>query len=156
MKITVVVAFAWLLVAGCDRSPDHTQGSSDANQPLAQTSSASRSSRPLHHFWFFYQAQPLPGTRVWINSKETNWVEMYPDGSQSRYRTVSHETVDGMTGTVVTKTQGDLETSQTFNDGSFQVFLPDREFPKLILYFRHKIQNEWEPWRPLAEVYPIE
>lgn len=57
---------------------------------------------------------------------------------------------------MVAKTEGDAETTWTLNDGSFQAFLPNKDSAKTVLYFRNKINGNWQPWRPLAEVHPVE
>jgi hypothetical protein len=151
MKVIPLSIAALLLLLGCDPAPS----AQTAVGPTAPTAPA-RDTNQIGHFWFAYPHQPQPGNRIWINVRQTNWVEVYPDGSQSRYLLLGRETVDGLSGVVVVKTEGDAETTWTLNDGSFQAFLPDKNSAKRVLYFRHRGDGQWQPWRPLAEVYPIE
>ena len=155
MKGELVLVPIFLLLAACGPA----QNANGLGGPGGQNRSATTSGRDtnrLGHFWFAYPYQPQPGSRIWINVSQTNWVEVYPDGSQSRYRLLGSEIVDGLSGIEVAKTEGDAETTWTLNDGSFQAFLPNKDSPKAVLYFRNKIDGQWQPWRPLAEVKPIE
>jgi hypothetical protein len=150
---------AFLLLASCGPAQDGSSPPAGARNPAQPSTGAvlpSHDTNTIEHFWFSYPFPPQPGSRVWINVGRTNWVEVYPDGSQSRYRLQGGETVDGLSGIVVSKTAGDVETSQTLNDGSFEAFLPDKDSARRVLYFRNRIGGQWQAWRPLAEIHPIE
>src|SRR5262245_51851333 len=122
MRAEVAVGAAFLLLASCGPARDGSSSPAAAiNQPQPRPSALpGRDTNRTEHFWFSYPFQPQPGSRIWINVGQTNWVEVYPDGSQSRYRLLGRETVDGLSGIVVSKTAGHVETTQTLNDGSFQ------------------------------------
>jgi hypothetical protein len=154
-----VAGVAFLLLASCGPAQDGSSPpAAAANQPQPSTSSVlpGHDTNRIEHFWFSYPFPPQPGSRVWINAGQTNWVEVYPDGSQSRSRLQGRETVDGLSGIVVSKTAGDVESSQTLNDGLFEAFLPDKESARRVLSFRNRIGGQWQAWRPLAEIHPIE
>ncbi|MHC1767439.1 MAG: hypothetical protein AB9869_24695 [Verrucomicrobiia bacterium] len=154
MKGDLVLVASFLLLAGC--GPAQNPGSSVGSTRGLHSEAARRDTSQIEHFSFAYPHQPQPGNRIWINVRQTNWVEVYPDGSQSRYRLLGRETIDGQSGIVVVKTAGEAETTWTLNDGSFQAFLPDKDNARRVLYFRNRIDGQWQPWRPLAEVEPIE
>jgi len=137
--LLVTAAISALLLAGCDRH-----------------GSVPDAAKPLAHFWFDYNSQPHPGKRVWVRLNETTWVVLYPNGVQARYRTKGREEVRGLRGTVVEKFEGDPNETGTPNDGSFQIFIPDRDNQQLLLSFRHFQNGAWQPWQPLAPVIPIE
>ena len=42
---------------------------------------------------FIYHAQPQPGKRYWLRVGDDTWIERYPDGFQSRFKTLGHITV---------------------------------------------------------------
>ena len=158
MRAAILWPAAFLLVVSCGPARE----SSTDQEPAASAGQTTNAGLPpsdvksIQHFWFAYPFQPQPGSRVWINVSQTNWVEVYPDGTQSRYRLLRSETVDGLNGVVVSKTAGDVQASRTLNDGSFEAFIPDHENARLNLYFRNRINDVWQPWRPLAEIHPIE
>jgi hypothetical protein len=77
-------------------------------------------------FCFDYSFDPLPGKRLWLRVDDKHFVERYPDGTEGRFRILGHAKAREMVGTVVGKTAGDPEKTQTENDGRFQVFIPDK------------------------------
>ncbi len=158
MRAEISFAAGILLLAACSPAREDSKSAAVSNPQQQSTTTLvpGRDTNRIGHFWFSYPYQPQPGSRVWIDIGQTNWVEVYPDGSQSRYRLLGRETVDGLSGIVVSKTAGDVETSQTLNDGSFQAFLPDKDSARRVLYFRNRIDGKWQPWRPLAQINPIE
>ena len=107
------------------------------------------------HFWFDYDYQPHPGKRVWMLVDPTTWVEFYPNGLQSRYKVIDRTTVNGKSGTVVSKFSGDTDETQTLNEGSFEAFIPDKGV-KLPLYFRNRINGQWNDWQLLTDINLIE
>src|SRR5215831_4961058 len=104
-----VAGAALLLLASCSPAQDGSSSPAAATkqpQPSPSAALPGRDTNRTEHFWFSYPYQPQPGSRIWINVAQTNWVEVYPDGSQSRYRLLGRETVDGLSGSVVSKTAG--------------------------------------------------
>jgi hypothetical protein len=88
-------------------------------------------------FCFDYSFDPLPGKRLWLRVDDKHFVERYPDGTESRFRILGHAKAREMVGTVVGKTAGDPEKTQTENDGGFQVFIPDKGQEEMAILFRH-------------------
>jgi hypothetical protein len=96
-------------------------------------------------FYFDYQYEPSPGKRLWLRVDDKHFVERYPDGSDSRFEILGHAKARGMTGTIVVKNEGDLDKTATPNDGSFQVFIPDKGNEEMVILFRYfrEGQGEW-------------
>jgi hypothetical protein len=80
----------------------------------------------VEHFWFDYNHEPNPGKRIWVHVDDSTWTELYPNGSQSRYKTGERAVMDGLTGISVRKVAGDPNQTWTLNDGSFEAFIPDK------------------------------
>lgn len=147
-----------LCMAGCATHEPRRPGTPDQSKlPSApQIGRQKEALRPVEHFCFDYTSEPNPGKRIWVRVDESTWVELYPNGTQSRYRFRERAVVGGMSGTVVRKFAGDPNETWTPNDGSFEVFIPDRGNPRLILGFRHFQDGQWQEWQPLALIHPIE
>lgn len=96
-------------------------------------------------FSFDYPFGPQPGKRLWLRVDDKQFIERYPDGSESRFKILGHATVREMGGTIVVKTEGDPEKTQTDNNGGFQVFIPDKGNDEMAILFRHVGggQEEW-------------
>jgi hypothetical protein len=93
-------------------------------------------------FYFDYNFEPMPGRRLWLRVDDKSFIERYPDGTESRFRILGHAQAHDMPGTVVVKMAGDPEKTLTQNDGSFQVFIPDKGNEVMALLFRHG-DGEW-------------
>jgi hypothetical protein len=77
------------------------------------------------------------------------FLERYPDGSESRYLILGHTQARDMEGTVVVKTEGDPEKTQTQNDARFQVFIPDKGNKAMAILFRNVGNGELE-WKDMS------
>jgi hypothetical protein len=115
-----------------------------------------KTSAVVQHFWFEYRSEPEPGRRVWVHVDDSTWTELYPSGTLSRYKIGDRTTLQGMNGTIVRKVAGDPKQTWTLNDGSFEVFIPDKDSIRLILAFRHYQDGKWTEWKPLALIHPID
>ena len=158
-KILEVLAAGVVFLAGCATNPSRHDGSVEQSEPAkpAKTRPRDNSPNPVVRFWFEYNAEPNPGQRVWMRVDNSTWVELYPNGTQSRYQTKERAVVgQGLRGTVVRKVAGDPRETWTLNDASFEVFIPDKENPRLILAFRHFQNGQWTEWQLLAIIHPIE
>jgi hypothetical protein len=89
-----------------------------------------------NYFCFDYPFQPNAGRRLWLRVDDQHFVERYPDGTESRFLTVGRTKAHGMTGTIVAKMVGDADKTQTANDGTFQVFIPDKGEDEPAILFR--------------------
>jgi hypothetical protein len=103
-------------------------------------------------FYFDYPFNPHPGKRLWVRVDNEHFVERYPNGLESKFKFVSRTKVDGAEGTIFMKIEGDRKEADTNNDGSFQVFVPDRGNEKLDLRCR-TVPNDW---RVLGEMKKVE
>lgn len=148
---------AWMLLLGCAQNASNRgSANSMASRGAQAIGGLKNASTAVQHFWFDYRSPPDPGRRVWVHVDDSTWAELYPNGNQSRYKTGDRVTVQGITGTTVRKVAGDPNQTWTLNDGSFEVFIPDRDSPRLILAFRHYQNGRWTEWQPLAFIQPIE
>ena len=148
---------ACLLLASCGPN-DTTTGKRSQPESAGEHETKSRNSPSavVPHFWFDYNGQPDPGRRVWVHVDDSTWTEVYPNGNESRYKIGDRTTVQGMRGTTVRKVAGDPQETWTLNDGSFEVFIPDKDNPRLNLAFRHYQNGRWTEWQLLALIHRIE
>src|SRR5579862_1888552 len=103
-------------------------------------------------FYFDYPFQPQPGKRCWLRIDNRHFIERYPNGMESKFKFISRSKVDGAEGTIFMKIDGDKKVADTNNDGSFQVFIPDRTNEKMLLQHR-TVPNEW---KKLGEMKKVE
>lgn len=106
----------------------------------------------MEHFWFDYRGQPDPGKRVWTRTDAETWEELYPNGTKSRYKRTGRAVINGSGGVTAKKIEGDTEKTFTRNDGSFEVFIPDRTATNRIIFVRHRLQGDWSRWVPVAAI----
>lgn len=141
------------ILSGCSKREDV----SDSHVPNAGRSTAMKVfDSALNHFWFEYRGQPDPGRRVWMRTSDEIWVELYPDGTISRYKRSGRAYINGGDGTLVRKIEGDIRKTLVPNDGSFEAFFPDRTATNRILLIHRSRDGKWGPWRALAPLNPIE
>jgi hypothetical protein len=145
-----------LVSCGGDNNAKAPNPSPEKSAEAQQVALKKETARVVQHFWFDYNAEPNPGKRIWVHVDDSTWTELYPNGSQSRYKTGERTVVGGMTGTSVRKVAGDPNETWTLNDGSFEAFIPDKSNPRLILSFRHFQNGKWTDWKILALIHPIE
>jgi hypothetical protein len=112
--------------------------------------------KALEHFWFTYRGQPDPGRRVWMRTSADVWSELYPNGTVSKYKRSGRARVNGEEGTTVQKIEGDVRNTLTPNDGSFEVFIPDRTATNRILFIHSRGKDGWNPWRAVVPLTPLE
>jgi hypothetical protein len=96
-------------------------------------------------FYFDYPFQPQPGKRLWLRVDDEHWIERYPDGTESKFKILGRTIARGESGTVVGKIEGDPSRTSTGNDGTFQVFIPDKGNKELAILMRYAGQgkSEW-------------
>src|SRR5829696_3296124 len=66
-------------------------------------------------FYFDYPFQPQPGKRLWLRVDDEHWIERYPDGTESRFKTLGRTIARGESGTVAGKIEGDSARTGTEN-----------------------------------------
>jgi hypothetical protein len=101
---------------------------------------------------FFYFDYGGDSKRLWLRVDGRHWVERYPDGTESKFRILGSATANGKKGTIAVKTKGDPEKTGTENDGSFQVFIPDKGNQEMRFMFR----NGDAEWSELADMKKVE
>jgi hypothetical protein len=84
-------------------------------------------------FCFEYEAEPQPGKRLWLRVDDKHWVERYPDGLESKFKILGRMKIMGESGTVVAKIAGDPARTNTPNDGTFYVFIPDKGNVEMVI-----------------------
>ncbi|MHA3775065.1 hypothetical protein ACXR0O_26385 [Verrucomicrobiota bacterium sgz303538] len=111
-------------------------------------------SKVPHFYYFEYEGEPQPGKRYWVRVNGDTWVERYPDGFQSTFKVLGHTKVEGTEGTIVVKVSGDLEKSETTNDGGLQVFIPDKGSEQMHHWYRNSSRGdtEWNDIGPMEAV----
>jgi hypothetical protein len=92
------------------------------------------------------------GKRVWLRVDSKHFVERYPSGVESKFKMLGRTKLDGVQGTVLAKVGGDEQEAGTPNDGSFQVFIPDRGNAKMEFRYRSNPDAEWTAYMELKNV----
>ncbi len=102
-------------------------------------------SKVPNFFTFDYPFQPKPGKRLWLRVDDMQWVERFPDGSQTLFKILGHTKVREMEGTVVMRIEGEPEKPVAANGGGFQVFIPDKGNDEMAILFKDAVQGraEW-------------
>jgi hypothetical protein len=106
-------------------------------------------------FSFDYAGQPHPGKRYWLRVDNKYWIERYPDGMESKFKTLGRTIVRGNSGTVAVKIEGDLQKTLTENDGGFQVFIPDKGCQDMAIFIRHLGTADSE-WRNMSGIENVD
>jgi hypothetical protein len=90
--------------------------------------------------------------RLWLRIDSKHFVERYPSGAESKFRILGRTKIDGTQGTLLAKVGGDEQEAGTPNDGSFQVFIPDRGSAKMEFRFRQNPQSDWAVFTEIRKV----
>jgi hypothetical protein len=135
--------------------PSNSSGSSSSNsQPLSEASILAEP-KIQRAFWLDYPHQPEPGRRYWLQIDNYTWIEQYPSGASTKFRIVGRAQVKGSDGSLLLEVQADPNKTGVQPDGSFQVFIPDKNSLGTDALFRHLIKGEWREWRTLGEMNVI-
>ena len=138
------------LTSGCAYTPPVKRG------PAATGTTAVNPGIAPRHFWFVFEGGPAPGLRAWMKVREDTWVELFPDGTESRYKVLQRGNVLGRSGTILKKFAGDPDKTLTLNDGSFEAFVPDDGPGPLMICFRYFQNGHWSAWDPLEPIRIVE
>ena len=100
------------------------------------------------------EAEPQPGSRLWIRINDKTWVERYPNGMESKFKVLGHTTVNDVEGTIVVKIAGDEKGSGTDNVGGLQAFIPDRGSLVMHHFYRNTQRGDkkWNDLGPMLNV----
>ena len=91
---------------------------------------------------------------VWLRVDGEHWVERFRDGSESKYKILGRMRVRGLQGIAVAKIAGDPVKTGNSNDGTFQVFIPDK-VETAEMYFRHTDGKD-SNWNYLTRMWSVE
>jgi len=133
----VAVIAALLTATGAARAGDDTREPEKAPEGVSEITKEHLNSKVPNFFCFDYPFEPQAGKRLWLRLNDTQFIERYPDGTESRFEVIGHTKARGMGGTVVVKVAGDPEKTQTDNEGGFQVFIPDKGQEEMAILMRH-------------------
>jgi hypothetical protein len=111
-------------------------------EKLAEVTKKDLSSKVPNFFCFGGEDNP-DSKRLWLRIDNKHFVERYPSGTESKFKILGRTKIDGVQGTVTAKVGGDEQEAGTPNDGSFQVFIPDRGSATMQLRFRRAGDEEW-------------
>lgn len=103
---------------------------------------------------FDYTGSPQPGKRIWKRIDANTWHEIYPNGDTSVFKVLGHTTVKETEGTIVVKVSGDLEKTETTNDGELQAFIPDKGSKLMHHWYRNRARGDTD-WNDLAEMNDV-
>jgi uncharacterized caspase-like protein len=100
--------------------------------PMLNDAKEARSWKCTETFSFDYDKGTLPGERKWFRKDVDSWIEQIPDRSETCYRVVGEETVNGAKGAVVKRC-----------DNAFEAFLPNLPRKDKWLMFRINSSQSW-------------
>ncbi len=110
MKTSATIALCMLLafvpaltIAGAERM----QGVKALPEQITPLTQEQLNTVVPHFYCFDYRFAPQPGKRYWLRVSNTKWIERYPDGMESVFKTLGHTTVKDFPGTIVVKVSGD-------------------------------------------------
>jgi hypothetical protein len=83
------------------------------------------------------------GKRYWLRVDDKYFIERYPDGTEAKFKICGIATVNEKKGAIVAKIAGDADKTGTENDGTFQIFIPDKGEKETKLLFRRGEDAEW-------------
>jgi hypothetical protein len=125
---------------------------SQDKEKLAEVTKKDLTSK-IPNFFYFEMEGDQDSKRLWLRIDNKHFIERYPSGAESKFKVRGRTKVDGIQGTVLAKIAGDEQEAGTPNDGSFQVFVPDRGSAKMEFRFRAGPDGDWNA---LAEMKKVE
>lgn len=108
-----------------------------------------------HFYCFDYRFEPQPGKRYWLRVSDKRWIERYPDGMESAFRTLGHATVKDFPGTIVVKVNGDSGKTGADNKGGLQAFIPDKGSSQMHHWYRNTGRGDTD-WHDLGPMLSVE
>jgi hypothetical protein len=126
----VTTLLAWVCLAQVQGEP---QAPAKLLEGVSEVTNEHLRTKMPNFFFFEYDAEPQPGKRLWLRVDDKHWVERYPDGLQSKFKILGRMKIKGENGTVVVKIEGDPAKTNTPNDGTFHVFIPDKGNVEMVI-----------------------
>ena len=148
VRNTLVAVVLGVVALGLGSSTARTQ----EKDKLAEVTKKELISKVPNFFYFGSDDDP-DSKRIWLRIDSKHFIERYPNGMESKFKILGRTKIEGVHGTVLAKIGGDEQQAGTPNDGSFQVFLPDRGSSSMQFRFR---QNQDADWNELAEMKKVE
>ena len=87
-----------------------------------------------------------------MRADDKHFLERFPVGPDSIFKILGHTKVREMTGTIVVKVEGDPESD---NDGSFQIFIPDKGNKEMAILFR-RMKAAQPKWMDMSVAEPAD
>ncbi len=138
--------FTALLAATCSARADDDEKLPDGVAPITKEHLVAK---VPNFFYFDYPFDPKPGKRIWLRVDNKHFLERYPDGTDSIFKILGHTKAKDMSGTIAAKIEGNAEVTGTENDGSFQVFIPDKGNESMVFLIRNTNGGNTE-WSNIA------
>jgi hypothetical protein len=132
-----------------DRPDLEPESKLEPRKGLPEVTKEHLTSKVPNFFSLDYDFEPMRGKRLWLRIDDKHFIERFPDGHESKFKLIGRTKVDGIEGTVVAKIAGEEKKSDSPNDGTFQVFIPDRGGEKMKLLFR-KLESDGGRWNSLS------
>ena len=157
VKTLLIVAFTLALVlpAIAADEPDLNAIREKLPETITPISKEDLLKNVPNFFYFDYNAEPMPGKRLWLRISADKWIERYPDGSESSFTVLGHTEIAHVTGTILIKVSGDPTKTQTDNDGRLQSFIPDKQ--NEVKHFKYRNTGRGDnKWSDLGEMKGIE
>ena len=126
----VTTLLAWACLAQVRSGP---QEPAKLPEGVSEVTNEHLRTKMPNFFYFEYDAEPQPGKRLWLRVDDKHWVERYPDGLESKFKILGRMKITGESGTVVVKIEGDPGKTNTPNDGTFHVFIPDKGNVEMVI-----------------------
>jgi hypothetical protein len=126
----VTILLAWSCLAQVQSEP---QDPDKLPEGVSKVTKEHLLTKMPNFFCFEYEGEPQPGKRLWLRVDDKHWIERYPDGSDSKFKVLGRMKIMGESGTVVAKIEGDPAKTNTPNDGTFLVFIPDKRNVEMVI-----------------------
>lgn len=110
--------------------------------------------RVPNFFYFDYRGEENPGKRYWLRVDGKTFLERYPDGMETRFRILGRTKAGTTTGTIVIRLDAEGKDVRV-NDGTFEVFIPDRGSENMNIRWRLNADNKAE-WNDVGEIKKVE
>jgi hypothetical protein len=106
-------------------------------------------------FTFDYRFEPQPGLRRWSDIGNDQWQEEYPDGERTLFHTLGPTDIGQDRGIIERRVDSNPFTSSPC-EGSFEVFIPDKDSRLMWTRFRSFANGKWSDWAFLGEMHSLQ
>ena len=141
--------------AGTIAGASRTQGAKPLPEVITPLTQEQLNTVVPHFYCIDYKFKPQPGKRYWLRVSNKKWIERYPDGMESAFKTLGHATVKDFPGTIVVKVKGDPGKTGADNDGGLQAFIPDKGSNQMHHWYRNTGRGDTD-WHDLGPMLSVE